>query len=262
MKKNWKYLLEPANYYNTPQGRKIAYYQTSGEGIGVVFLGGFKSDMAGTKAVFLQDWARKNNRPFLRFDYSGHGESSEEFVNGCIGDWKQDAIEIISSLTQGPQILVGSSMGGWISLILCKEIPNKICGLVGIAAAPDFTEDSMWASFTKIQQDQIEKNGYLELPSEYDDGPYIITKKLIMDGRNQLVLKNPLKINFPCRFLQGTADQDVDISVALNLINHIKGSDIRLTLVKDVDHRFSNPSNLNLIIKTIHSVTKAAERIK
>ena len=254
--------MNPVNYFETPQGRKIAYHKIHGKGLGVVFLGGFKSDMDGTKAVFLEKWAIKNNRPFLRFDYSGHGESSEEFVDGCIGDWKQDAIEIIRSLTNGPQILVGSSMGGWISLILCKEIPNKICGLVGIATAPDFTEDSMWASFTKIQQDHIIKNGYLELPSEYDDGPYIITKKLIEDGRNQLVLKNPLKINFPCRFLQGTADLDVDVSVALNLINHIQGPDIRLTLVKDVDHRFSNLSNLNLIIKTIHSVTKAAERIK
>ncbi|MGY8765136.1 MAG: alpha/beta hydrolase, partial [Fidelibacterota bacterium] len=171
-------------------------------------------------------------------------------------------MEIISSLTNGPQILVGSSMGGWIALLLCREIPKKICGLVGIAAAPDFTEDSMWASFSKTQKDKLAENGYLELSSEYDSGPYIITKKLIEDGRKNLVLKSSLKVNFPCRFLQGTADMDVDISVALSLINHIEGSDIRLTLVKDVDHRFSNSSNLNLISKTIHSVTKAAEGIK
>lgn len=249
------------NYFKTPQGRKIAYHQISGEGIGVVFLGGFNSDMTGTKAVFLEEWALKNNRPFLRFDYSGHGESSEEFIEGCIGNWKQDAMEIISSLTNGPQILVGSSMGGWIALLLCGEIPKKICGLVGIAAAPDFTEDNMWASFSKTQKDKLAESGYLELPSDYDSGPYIITKKLIEDGRKHLVLKSSLKVNFPCRFLQGTADVDVDISVALSLINHIEGSDIRLTLVKDVDHRFSNSSNLNLISKTIHSVTKAVERI-
>jgi pimeloyl-ACP methyl ester carboxylesterase len=253
-------LVRQPDYFKTPQGREIAYNQTFGKGIGVVFLGGFKSDMQGTKAIFLENWAAKNKRPFLRFDYSGHGQSTERFVDGSIGAWKQDAIAIIGSLTVGPQILVGSSMGGWIALIIAKEIPHKICGLIGIASAPDFTEDSMWASFSKAQKKEIVKNGFLKLPSEYDDEPYIITRKLIEDGRNQLVFTSPLKLNFPCRFLQGTADLDVDVSVALKIINHIQGPDVRLTLVKDVDHRFSSPSNLVLISKTIHSVTKVIER--
>ena len=251
-------MREP-DYFVTPQGRKIAYHQTIGEGIGIVFLGGFKSDMEGTKAVFLEDWAIKNNRPFIRFDYSGHGASSEKFESGCIGDWKEDALELIKAITTQPQILIGSSMGGWIALLLCKEISEKVCGMIGIAAAPDFTEDSMWASFSNTEKDALSKNGYIELPSEYDD-PYLITKKLIEEGRDQLVLKSPLELSFPCRLLQGTADVDVDISVALKLINHLSGSDIRLTLVKDADHRFSNQDNLRLICKTIHSVTKAIER--
>jgi len=248
-------------YFNTPQGREIAYHQTFGKGIGIVFLGGFKSDMEGTKAIFLENWAIKNNRPFIRFDYSGHGKSSEKFIDGCIGDWKQDALELINGLTEEPQILIGSSMGGWISLLLCRDIPEKVCGMLGIAAAPDFTEDSMWTSFSDVQKETLLQNGFVELPSKYDD-PYLITKKLIEDGRNQLVLKSPLKLSFPCRFLQGTADADVDISVALSLINHLSGPDIRLTLVKDADHRFSSQNNLRLISKTIHSVTKAIERLK
>ena len=251
--------MKKPKYFNTPQGREIAYHQTFGKGIGIVFLGGFKSDMEGTKAIFLENWAINNNRPFIRFDYSGHGESSEKFIDGCIGDWKQDALEIINGLTEEPQILIGSSMGGWISLLLCRDIPEKVCGMLGIAAAPDFTEDSMWTSFSDVQKESLSKNGYIELPSEYDD-PYLITKKLIEDGRDQLVLKSPLELSFPCRFLQGTADVDVDISVALRLINHVSGSDIRLTLVKDADHRFSNQDNLRLICKTIHSVTKAIEK--
>ena len=140
--------MKKPKYFKTPQGREIAYHQTFGKGIGIVFLGGFKSDMEGNKAIFLENWAINNNRPFIRFDYSGHGESSEKFIDGCIGDWKQDALELINALTEEPQILIGSSMGGWISLLLCREIPEKVCGMLGIAAAPDFTENSMWTSWS------------------------------------------------------------------------------------------------------------------
>ena len=125
----------------TGQGRKIAYHQTKGEGAGIVFLGGFSSDMDGSKAIHMEHWAKKRGRPFIRFDYSGHGQSSEKFIDGSIGDWAEDTFEIISHLTSGPQILVGSSMGGWIALLMAKRIPNNILGIVGIAAAPDFTED-------------------------------------------------------------------------------------------------------------------------
>ncbi len=242
------------SYLETRNGR-IAYHRTYGRGVGVVFLGGFKSDMEGTKAVHLQEWAEANGRPFLRFDYTGHGQSSGDFVDGCIGDWARDAMEAITTLTEGPQVLVGSSMGGWISLLVCRAMPSKVRGLVGVAAAPDFTEDSMWANFDDAQRQMILANGQLELPSEYSDEPYIITKKLIEDGRDQLVLRTPLPLPFPVRFLQGTADVDVDQSVALQLLDHVSGEDIRLTLVKGANHSFSSPECLTMITDAIDQVS-------
>ncbi|MEO1918421.1 MAG: alpha/beta hydrolase, partial [Paracoccaceae bacterium] len=161
--------------------RRIAYHRTAGDGPGVVFLGGFKSDMEGTKAFFLEDWAKANGRAFLRFDYSGHGSSSEAFTNGCIGDWAADAMAAIDALTTGPQVLVGSSMGGWISLLVCRARPDRVKGFVGIATAPDFTE-AMWAGFNDAQRGEIMEMGQVEMPSEYSDDPYIITKRLIEDG--------------------------------------------------------------------------------
>ena len=149
--------------FTTDNARRIAYHQTEGASPGVVFLGGFKSDMNGTKAVHLEEWCKAQGRAFLRFDYSGHGQSSGEFTNGAIGDWADDAQAAIEGLAQGPQVLVGSSMGGWISLLMCKRIPSKIAALVTIAAAPDFTEDSMWAGFTDVQKVELEA-GQVALP--------------------------------------------------------------------------------------------------
>ncbi|WP_420556293.1 alpha/beta hydrolase [Roseovarius sp.] len=237
----------------SPQGRRLAYHKTDGDGPGVVFLGGFKSDMEGTKALHLEDWAKRTGRAFLRFDYSGHGQSGEAFTDGCIGDWAADAQAAIEELTDGPQILVGSSMGGWISLLMARAIPDRIAGLVTVAAAPDFTEDSMWAGFTEAQRAELKATGRLALPSEYDE-PYIITHRLIEDGRDNLVLRSDLKLPFPARFLQGTADADVDMSVALRLLDHAKGRDMRLTLVDGADHRFSDPDCLALIIRSIEDV--------
>ena len=242
------------DFLTTPQGRKIAYHRTEGAKPGVVFLGGFKSDMTGTKAMHLQDWAERTGRAFLRFDYSGHGQSSGDFLDGCIGDWAEDAIAAISALTEGPQVLVGSSMGGWISLLTIKALPERVAGLVGIAAAPDFTEDSMWAGFTDAQKSEMATTGRVELPSEYSDAPYVITQRLIEDGRNLLVLRAPLPLPFPVRLLQGTEDVDVPPSVALRLLDHAQGDDIRLTLVKGADHRFSTPDCLALIEASIAGI--------
>lgn len=242
------------DFLTTPQGRKIAYHRTKGAGPGVAFLGGFKSDMTGTKAVHLQDWAERTGRAFLRFDYSGHGQSSGDFLDGCIGDWAEDAIAAISALTEGPQVLVGSSMGGWISLLTIKALPDRVAGFVGIAAAPDFTEDSMWAGFTEAQKSEMAETGRVELPSEYSDEPYVITQRLIEDGRNRLVLRTPLPLPFPVRLLQGTEDVDVPPSVALRLLDHAQGDDIRLTLVKGADHRFSTPECLALIEASIAGI--------
>ena len=240
--------------YDTPQGRKLAYVRSPGIGPGVVFLGGFKSDMTGTKAQFLEGWARERGRAFLRFDYSGHGQSSEDFLDGCIGDWAEDAIAAISALTEGPQVLVGSSMGGWISLLVAKAMPARVAALVGIAPAPDFTEDGMWSDFTEGQRAALMAEGRIDLASEYSDEPYVITRRLIEDGRHRLVLRDPLPLPFPVRLLQGSNDTDVPPAVALRLFEHADSPDLRLTLVKGADHRFSEPENLALIAATLDSL--------
>ncbi|MDO8881622.1 carboxylesterase [Pseudotabrizicola sp.] len=239
------------HFLTTPQSRRIAYHQTEGQGPGIVFLGGFRSDMTGTKALFLQDWAAQQGRAFLRFDYSGHGQSSGDFLDGAIGDWLEDALAAITQLTAGPQILVGSSMGGWVSLLVAKEIPQRVAGLVGIAAAPDFTEDSMWEGFSDAQRDDLIQKGQVELPSDYSDDPYIITRRLIDEGRGRLVLRAPLDLPFPVRLLQGTLDTDVPPRVALRLLDHADSPDIRLTLIKGADHRFSSPECLATIAQAV-----------
>lgn len=242
---------------NTPQGRKIAYHLTDGTGPAVVFLGGFKSDMGGTKAVFLEDWARREGRAFLRFDYSGHGESDGAFTDGAIGDWFEDACAALG-LIAGKVVLVGSSMGGWIALQIALAMPERIAGMVTIAAAPDFTEDSMWGSFSDSQKAEL-MAGQVALPSEYGE-PYIITKRLIEEGRDRLVLRDPLALPFPVRFLQGTADKDVDMAVALRLLDHATGPDMRLTLVDGADHRFSDDACLDLITQSVTDVLTAARK--
>lgn len=247
-------------YLETGQGRRIAYDRTEGAGPGVVFLGGFRSDKEGTKALALEAWARAHGRAFLRFDYSGHGRSSGEFTDGCIGDWFEDARAAILELTEGPQILVGSSMGGWISLLMARAHPDKVAGLVTIAAAPDFTEDGMWQAFTEAQRRELMEKGQIALPSEYSDEPYVITRRLIEDGRKHLVLRAPLHLPMPVRMLQGTADTDVPLSVAVRLIEHADGPDIRLTVVKGADHRFSSPDCLRLIETSVLKVLQRLER--
>lgn len=241
-------------YLDTPSGRRIAYRRTEGQGPGIVFLGGFKSDMTGTKAIHLEAWAKAQGRAFLRFDYSGHGDSSETFEAGCIGDWAEDAFQTITTLTKGPQVLVGSSMGGWISLLVARRIPERVAGLVTIAAAPDFTERGFWPGFSHEQRDTLMRDGRLELPSDYADQPYVITRRLIEDGCNQQVLNQPLNLPFPVRLLQGTADADVPMQWALDLIAHATSPDLRLTLVKGADHRFSTPKCLDLVTETIRSL--------
>lgn len=223
-----------------------------------MFLGGFRSDMTGTKAVHLENWARERGRAFLRFDYTGHGKSSGAFEDGCIGDWIRDAREIVAAMTEGPQILVGSSMGGWIALSLARDWPEKVAGLVGIAAAPDFTEDSMWAGFDEAQRAALLRDGRVEIPTEYDDAPYVITRRLIEDGRDRLVLRDPLRLACPVRLLHGTADEDVAMSVPLRLLEHADCENMQLTFVKGADHRFSAPGPLEEITRAIEAVTAAA----
>jgi pimeloyl-ACP methyl ester carboxylesterase len=239
-------------YLDGPQGRRLAYVAHAGRGPCIVFLSGYSSDMEGTKAVHLDAWARAQGRAFLRLDYSGHGQSSEAFVDGCIGDWADDAEAIIRTVTDQPLILVGSSMGGWIGCLLSKRLP-RIVGFVGIAAAPDFTEDGLWASFDDSQRARLMEDGLLMVPSEYE-APYPVTRKIIEDGRDNLVLRSPLPMSWPVRLLQGTDDTDVPPAVAQALLGHIEGADVRMTLVKHADHRFSSPACLRLIESAITEI--------
>ena len=240
-----------------PDGRRIAYRQTPGAGPGVVFLGGLRSDMTGTKAEHLEAWARAGGRAFLRFDYTGHGASSGAFTDGCICDWARDAGDAITALTSGPQFLVGSSMGGWIALLLAKRLSKHVAGLVGIAAAPDFTEDSMWAEMDADQRTRLMSEGRVELPSDYSDDPYVITRRLIEDGRGNLVLRDPLDLPFPVRLVHGTEDADVPLDVATRLMTHARGPDMRLIVLKNADHRFSSPEALALIVRSLEEVLAA-----
>jgi pimeloyl-ACP methyl ester carboxylesterase len=237
----------------TPQGRRIAHDRTAGAGPGVVFLGGFRSDKEGAKALALEAWAKAAGRAFLRFDYSGHGASGGDFRDGCIGDWFEDARAAILALTAGPQVLVGSSMGGWIALLIAREHPGSVAGLVTIAAAPDFTE-AIWAGFSGDQRRALIEEGEVALPSEYSEVPYVITRRLIEEGHKRLVLRSALALPMPVRMLQGTADRDVAVSVALGLIDHVEGPDIRLTLVKGADHRFSSAECLALMIRAVEEI--------
>ena len=241
------------SYLETSQGRRIACHQTAGQGAGIIFLGGFVSDMQGTKALHFEAFAKAQGRPFVRFDYSGHGQSSGAFTDGCIGDWAEDAAAVLA-MTEGPQVLVGSSMGGWIALLLARRYPERIKGLVTIAAAPDFTEDGFWHGFSEDQRARLMRDGQITLPSDYSPDGYRITRRLIEDGRRNLVLRDPLPLPFPTRFLQGTADAEVSVASALRLLDHATGADLRLTLVKGADHRFSSPEALALTEQAIREV--------
>ena len=244
-------------FHDTAAGRRIAYEYTPGTGPTVVFLGGYKSDMQGTKAVHLEDWAQETGRAFLRFDYSGHGDSGGKFEDGCIGDWAEDAQSVIEAVTEGPVLLVGSSMGGWIALLMTQRLAD-VAGLVTIAGAPDFTEDGFWADFDAEQRKAIMQDGQVALPSDYGD-PYIVTRRLIEDGRKHLVLRDPLELPFPVRLLQGTADTAVHPDRALKLLDHAASPDMRLVLVDGADHRFSDADCLALIESSVEEVIARAE---
>lgn len=244
------------HHIDTPQGRRIAFHRQDGARPGVIFLGGFMSDMTGTKATRLEAWARATGRAFVRFDYSGHGASSGAFADGTIGQWAEDAEAVLDRCTDGPQLLVGSSMGGWIALLLARRHPGRIAGLVTVAAAPDFT-DAMWAGLSDADRAELMETGAIVRPSGYGD-PYTITRALIEDGRAHRVLDAPLDLPFPVRMLQGTADEAVPTETALRLLDHARGPDIRLTLVKDADHRFSAPENLDHLTDALAGVLARA----
>ena len=229
-----------------PGGLTIAYRRTPGSAPGIVFLGGFGSDMTGAKATRLEAFARARGQAFVRFDYLGHGASSGRFADGTIGHWGNDAMAVLDLLTDGPQILVGSSMGGWLMLLVARERPERVAGLFGLAAAPDFTEDLIWDQLGPAQRQQLEREGRIEQPSDYGQ-PYVITRELIEEGRDHLVLRRPLALPCPVRLIHGTADNDVPFDRSQMLLDAIDHDDVALTLLKNADHRLSDERSLRAI---------------
>ena len=237
--------------------RRIAVRRQAGAAPGIFWLGGFKSDMRGTKAEALSQHAERTGRACIRFDYSGHGESEGRFEDGTISRWLEEARAVFDTQAVGPQIVVGSSMGGWIALLLARALSQQpvrsasLAGLVLIAPAPDFTEDLMWAQFSPAIKREIEEKGFWQRPSEYGAGPYPVTRALIEDGRKHLLLKAPIAIGCPVRILQGVQDPDVPYGHVMRLVTCLAQDDVVLTLVKDGDHRLSRPEDIERLLRTV-----------
>jgi pimeloyl-ACP methyl ester carboxylesterase len=232
------------------EGGSLAWIRAAGRTPTVVFLPGFRSNMAGEKATALAAFCAARGQAMLRFDYSGHGASDGAFENGTIGAWAGDALAAIDTLTEGPLVLVGSSMGGWIALLTAVARPARIAGLVGIAAAPDFTETLMWSAMAPPERAVLLRDGALRVPSQYGE-PYVITRALIEDGRGHLVLNEPISIECPIRLLHGQRDPDVPWEIALRIAEQVSSEDVRITLVKDGDHRLSREQDLVLLRATL-----------
>jgi pimeloyl-ACP methyl ester carboxylesterase len=216
----------------------------------VVFLPGYRSDMTGDKATMLAAFCAQHGQAVLRFDYSGHGISGGRFEDGTIGLWTADALTVIDRLTNGPLLLVGSSMGGWIALLCALARRDRVAGLIGIAAAPDFTEALIWQALSFEQRARLMQDGVIHVPSQYGD-PTPITRALIEDGRNHLLLSSPIALHCPVRLLQGQADPDVPWEMALRIADQVDSVDVQVTLVKDGDHRLSRPQDLALLRQTL-----------
>lgn len=243
-----------AEFLNLPD-RRLAYQRLHGRGdsAGIVFLGGYVSDMTGTKASFLAARCTEAGYGFLRFDYRGHGQSSGKFRDGTIGGWYEDAREAFDRLTEGPQIVIGSSMGGWLGLMLARDRPERVKAFVGIAAAPDFTEDLMWQKMSPDQKREMQTRGEIPDPTAPPDMQAPITMRLIEEARQHLMLRAKIDIACPVHLLQGLRDKEVPWQYAMRIVENIAHDNVRLTFVKDGDHRLSRPQDLELmweIVKT------------
>jgi pimeloyl-ACP methyl ester carboxylesterase len=242
-----------------PDGATIAFHTTQGRSPGVVFLGGFRSDMTGTKAMALEAACKDAGRAFTRFDYFGHGASSGAFTDGTIGRWRDDALAVLDELTKGPQVLVGSSMGGWIMLLAALARPGRVHALVGIAAAPDFTEDLMWDRIDDRVKAALLEDGIYSEPSEYGEEPYPITLRLIEEGRDHLLLRAPVPLHCPVRLIHGLEDPDVPWETSMRLSRFLESPDVALTLVKDAAHRLSEPRDIARLIAAVEEVCRIAD---
>lgn len=246
LEKSENYMISHSLYRINPS-LNIAYHQTNGSGPGIIFLCGHGSDMDGSKALFLESWATAQGRAFLRFDYSGHGQSGGDFLDTNISDWTHDTISVIDALTAGPQILVGSSLGGWLMLNAALARPDRVAALVGIAAAPDFTKDLIWDPLTAEQQKKFIADGQIAINNPYADDPVVYPYHLITDGRKHLVLSGQLPIRQPVRLLHGMADTEVPWQTAVRLATVLTSDDVQLYVDKTAGHRFSKPAQLKLL---------------
>lgn len=242
-----------------PDGTSIAYRKLdatpeNADRAGVIFIHGLMSDMEGGKALHLEDHCRKSGRAFIRFDTYGHGQSSGKFPDGTIGRWREDLLAILDEVAEGPQILVGSSMGGWLMLLGAIARPDRVAGLVGIAPAPDFTEDLMLPSFTPEQMAQLKETGRIEEPSDYSDEPYVISQKLLDDGCNHLLLRGPMAIRCPVRLLHGMQDESVPWEWSLKIQDKVESEDVEITFIKTGDHRLSEPGDLDRLTRTLDAL--------
>src|SRR5882724_1836112 len=239
--------------------RRIAVRARAGGGPGLFWLGGFNSDMRGTKAIALDGWAAERNRACVRFDYSGHGESGGAFTDGTIGRWLEESMAVFEQFCVGPQVVIGSSMGGWLALLLAREIARRparrasLAGLVLIAPAPDFTEELMWKGFSPEVRQEIETKGVWLRPSQYDE-PYPITRALIEEGRSHLLLGSAIEVGCPVRILQGAQDPDVPWRHAFALAHRLPADDVVLTMIQDGDHRLSRPQDIARIIAAVAEI--------
>ena len=227
-------------------GERLAWRARPGRAPTVVFLSGFASDMTGTKAEALDAWCAARGQAYLRLDYGGHGASGGAFADGTIGSWTEDALTVIDAVTEGALLPVGSSMGGWIALLVALARPERIAALVGVAAAPDFTERLMWAAMAPPERARLLADGILEIPNPYGP-PTPVTRALIEDGRQHLLLDGPIPLHVPVRLIHGQADREVPWETALHTAAAIEGADVQVTLVKDGEHRLSRPSDLALL---------------
>jgi pimeloyl-ACP methyl ester carboxylesterase len=238
--------------------RALAVRARTGAAPGLFWLSGYKSDMKGTKAEALARWAEANGRACVRFDYSGHGESGGVFTDGTIGGWLADSLAVFDACCRGPQVLVGSSMGGWLALLLSRALrrrqqngPAFLAGMVLVAPAVDFTEELMWKRFTPEIKGELEEKGVWTRPSAYSPEPYVVTRRLIEEGRDHLLLGGMIETGCPVRILQGVEDPDVPWRHAVELVSRLASDDVILTLVKDGDHRLSRPEDIERLIGAI-----------
>lgn len=238
-----------------PDGNVVAYAMSEGREPSVVFLGGFRSDMTGTKAMALEAWAQARGQGYLRFDYLGHGQSSGRFEDGTIGRWLDDSLAAIDKLTNGKLVLVGSSMGGWLALLAAQARLERIAGLVLIAAAPDFTERMLLEGLSAVDRATLERDGRLERPSQYSPEPSVFTWKLVEEGRRHLLLDKPLALSCPVRLLHGQSDPDVPWEYSLRIARHLDAPDVVTTLVKDGDHRLSTPADVARLVAIVEELT-------